>query len=199
MPTATEPRKAELLRQELVEVRAQLATRDTALAEARAGLATEQARAAQLAARTGELEAALAAAQDRCAAGERAQAEAIATAQARYEALSKQLLQETAHQRDALSAERGQLASQLKFAERRLAALEEVRGRLEAELASERAARQTAAGEASALKAVNASQRAQLNELLRATLAAAAPAAKSARPGSAKSAPKATAKRGGQS
>ncbi|WP_420715473.1 DNA-binding protein [Cupriavidus sp. D39] len=191
--------RVELLRQELTEVRGQLAARDTELAEARAGLAAERTRAEQLAARTGELEAALGAAQDRVAAGERAQAEAIATAQARYEALSKQLLQETAHQRDALQAERGQFTSQLKFAERRLASLEDVRGRLEADLASERAARQTAAGEASALKAVTASQRAQLDELLHATLAAAAPAAKAARPGSAKSAPKASAKRGAQS
>ncbi len=93
----------------------------------------------------------------------------------------KQLLQETAHQRDAVRAERTQLASQLKFAERRIAALEEERARLDAELVSERAARQTAAGEASAFKAVTASQRAQLDELLRATLAAAPPAAKAAR------------------
>ncbi|MGI4891610.1 MAG: DNA-binding protein, partial [Janthinobacterium lividum] len=47
-----------------------------------------------------------------------------------------------------------QLASQLKFAERRIAALEDERARLDADLASERAARQTAAGEASALKGV---------------------------------------------
>jgi len=185
--------RGELLRAELTEVRALLAARDTALAEARADAAAESARAAQLAARTGELEAALAAAKERHAAGERAQAEAIASAQARYEGLSKQLLQETAHQRDALSAERGQLASQLKFAERRIAALEQERARVEAELAGERAARQTAAGEASALKAVNASQRAQLDELLRATLAAAVPPAK---PGAAKSSTNAPAKAG---
>jgi len=128
-----------------------------------------------LAARSSEQEAALAAAQERLLAGERTQAEAIASAQARYEGLSKQLLQETADQRTALAAERNQLASQLKLAERRLAGLEQERSRLEAELADERAARQTAAGEASALKAVNASQRAQLDELLRATLAAATP------------------------
>ncbi|MBB1634910.1 DNA-binding protein [Cupriavidus sp. UME77] len=191
--------RVELLRQELTEVRGQLAARDTELAEARAALATMTARADQLTSRVGPLEAALATAQERATAGDRSHAEAVATIQARYEALSKQLLQETAHQRDALQAERGQFTSQLKFAERRLASLEDVRGRLEADLASERAARQTAAGEASALKAVTASQRAQLDELLHATLAAAAPAAKAARPGSAKSAPKASAKRGAQS
>jgi len=176
--------RVELLRDELADLRAQLAARDTALAEARAGAAAEAARAEALAVRTGELETALATAQEQVRTSERAQAEAIATAQARYEGLSRQLLQETAHQRDALAAERGQLASQLKFAERRIAGQEQERSRLEAELAGERAARQTAAGEASALKAVNASQRAQLDELLRATLAAATPPAK---PGAAKS------------
>jgi hypothetical protein len=185
--------RGELLRAELTELRALLAARDTALAEARAGAAAESARTEPLAARTAELEAALAAAQDLARASERAQAEAIASTQARYEGLSKQLLQETAHQRDALSAERGQLASQLKFAERRIAALEQERSRLETELARERAGRQTAAGEASALKAVNASQRAQLDELLRATLAA---ATRPARPAAAKSSMNAPAKAG---
>ncbi|MFJ1260325.1 hypothetical protein [Cupriavidus sp. CuC1] len=71
----------------------------------------------------------------------------------------------------------------MKFAGRRIGALEQERSRIETELASERAARQNAAGEASALKAVNASQRAQFDELLRATLAAAAPPAQ---PGPAK-------------
>lgn len=156
--------RIELLRQELTETRQALATRDTELAEARAD---------EQAARRGELEAALATAQERATTGERTHAEAVATIQARYEGLSKQLLQETAHQRDAVQAERAQLAAQLKFAERRLAALEQERARLDADLSSERAARQTAAGEASALKAVTASQRAQLDELLRATLAAA--------------------------
>ncbi|WP_066731314.1 DNA-binding protein [Cupriavidus sp. D384] len=173
--------RVELLREELSEVRGQLAARDTALAEASAALAAASARADEQAARRGELETALATAQDRADANKRAHAEAIATVQTRYEALSKQLLQETAHQRDAVRAERAQLASQLKFAERRVAALEEERGRQDAELVSERAARQTAVGEASALKAVTASQRAQLDELLRATLAAAPPPAKVAR------------------
>ncbi|UBM07881.1 DNA-binding protein [Cupriavidus metallidurans] len=165
--------RIELLRQELTETRQALAARDTALAEARATQAAAIARADEQTARRGELEAALATAQDRAMTGERSHAEAVATIQARYEALSKQLLQETAHQRDAVQAERAQLAAQLKFAERRIAALEQDRARLDADLASERAARQSAAGEASALKAVTASQRAQLDELLRATLAAA--------------------------
>ncbi len=165
--------RIELLRQELTETRQALATRDTELAEARAAQAAAVARADEQAARRGELEAALATAQERATTGERTHAEAVATIQARYEGLSKQLLQETAHQRDAVQAERAQLAAQLKFVERRLAALEQERARLDADLSSERAARQTAAGEASALKAVTASQRAQLDELLRATLAAA--------------------------
>ncbi|WP_425267408.1 hypothetical protein [Cupriavidus lacunae] len=170
-------------------------TTSTALAEARAALATMTARAEQLASRVGQLDAALVAAQERATTGERAHAEAVATIQARYEALSKQLLQETAHQRDAVHAERAQLAAQLKFAERRIAALEQERARLDADLASERAARQSAAGEASALKAVTASQRAQLDELLRATLAVAPPPTKARAPWSTG---KATAKRSAQ-
>ncbi|WP_240805046.1 DNA-binding protein [Cupriavidus oxalaticus] len=149
--------RVELLRQELCEVRGQLAARDTALAEACAAQAAASARADEQAARRGELEAARATLQERVLTGERTNAEAAATSQARYEALSKQLLQEAAHQRDAVRAERAQLASQLKFAERRIAALEEERARIDADLASERAARQTAAGEASALKAVKGS------------------------------------------
>ncbi len=184
--------RVELLRQELTETRQALATRDTALAEARATQAGAIARAEEQAARRGELEAALATAQERAMTGERAHAEAVATIQARYEALSKQLMQETAHQRDAVQAERTQLASQLKFAERRLAALEQERERIGADLASEQAARQSAAGEASALKAVTASQRAQLDELLRATLAAAA------KPRAPRSMGKSTAKRAAQ-
>ncbi|KAI3590427.1 MULTISPECIES: DNA-binding protein [Burkholderiaceae] len=173
--------RVELLRQELSEVRGQLAARDTALAEACADQAAANARADEQAARRSEFEKTLATLQERVMTDERAHAEAVATVQTRYEALSKQLLQETAHQRDAVRAERAQLASQLKFAERRIAALEEERARLDTELASERAARQTAVGEASALKAVTASQRAQLDDLLRATLAAAPSAAKVAR------------------
>jgi hypothetical protein len=101
------------------------------------------------------------------AAAERTHAAALADVQHRYEALSKQLLQETAHQREALKEEHAQFASQLKFAERRVAALDGERERLEGELAGEREARQQAVGEALALKAINASQYAQLDELLR--------------------------------
>lgn len=174
--------RVELLRQELVDTRHALATRDTELAEARAALATVTRRAEELSGQTGRLQIELAATLERQTAAERAQAEAVSTIQARYEGLSKQLLQETAHQRDAVQGERAQLASQLKFAERRIAALEQERARLDADLASERAARQTAVGEASALKAVTASQHAQLDELMRATLAAASPPAKARAP-----------------
>jgi len=65
--------------------------------------------------------------------------------------------------------------TQLKFAERRIAALEGEHERLEAELASERATRQQAVGEALALKAVNSSQHAQLDELMRVVSALEAP------------------------
>ncbi|AOJ04613.1 hypothetical protein WS70_22700 [Burkholderia mayonis] len=76
-------------------------------------------------------------------------------------------MQETAYQREALKKDHAQLASQLKFAERRIAALDGEREQREAELTRERAARQQAVGEALALKAVHASQHAQLEELMR--------------------------------
>ncbi|WP_020207032.1 DNA-binding protein, partial [Cupriavidus sp. WS] len=71
--------RVELLRQELSEVRGQLAARDTALAEACAAQAAAIARADEQAARRGELEAALATAQERATTGERAHADAVAT------------------------------------------------------------------------------------------------------------------------
>lgn len=57
--------------------------------------------------------------------------ENFAAVQQRYEGLSKQLLQETAQQRQALQQEQGRIASQLKFAERRIATLEEARAQLD--------------------------------------------------------------------
>ncbi|WP_440130258.1 DNA-binding protein [Trinickia symbiotica] len=162
--------RVELLRQELTELRTVLTGRDAELADLRAQHTLIRERCAALEAtlqdrqdRQDRLDAAVAERE----ALERAHAEWLAEAQHRYEALSKQLLQETAHQRAALKKEHEQFASQLKFAERRIAALEGERERLEAELFSERATRQQAVGEALALKAVNSSQHAQLDELMR--------------------------------
>lgn len=159
--------RVELLRQEVTELRAGVATRDTDLSDLRAQNAMLRDRCAVLDAaavgRQTQLDAAIA----EQAALERTHAGALADVQHRYEALSKQLLQDTAHQREALKKEHAQFASQLKFAERRVAALDGERERLEGELAGEREARQQAVGEALAFKTINASQYAQLDELLR--------------------------------
>ncbi|MDE4936413.1 DNA-binding protein [Burkholderia contaminans] len=159
--------RVELLRQELSELRASVSARDTELSYLRAQNAMLRDRSAALDATAQERQAQLDAATAERSEVDRANREAIADVQHRYEALSKQLLQETAHQREALKKEHAHSASQLKFAERRVAALDGERERLEGELASEREARQQAVGEALALKAINASQYAQLDELLR--------------------------------
>ena len=150
--------RVELLRQELIELRATVATRDTDLSDLRAQNAMLRDRCAALDAAAQERQAQLDAATAERSEVDRANREALADVQHRYEALSKQLLQETAHQREALKKEHAQFASQLKFAERRVAALDGERERLEGKLAGEREARQQAVGEALALKAINASQ-----------------------------------------
>ncbi len=149
--------------------------RDADLANLRAQHALLQGRYTTLEATGEQRQAQFDAAATERAGLERTHAAALADAQHRYEALSRQLLQETAHQREALKKEHAQFASQLKFAERRSAALEGERERFEGELANERAARQQAVGEALALKAVNASQHAQLVELMRVVSAIDAP------------------------
>ncbi len=159
--------RVELLRQEVTELRSALTARDAELADVRAQHALLHERCATLDAAGVERQAALDAAVTKHAELDRAHAEALAAAQYRYEALSKQLLQETAHQREALKREHAQSASQLKFAERRITTLDAERERLDVELAREREARQQAVGEALALKAVNAQQHAQLGDLLR--------------------------------
>ena len=159
--------RVELLRQEVQALRATLTARDAELADLRAQHGVLRDRCASLEAQADERQATL----DKLAAEradrDRAHNAALEAAQHRYEALSKQLLQETAHQREALKKEHAQAASQLKFAERRIAALEGERDRLDGDLAREREARQQAVGEALALKAINAQQHAQLADLLR--------------------------------
>lgn len=159
--------RVELLREELGELRASVSARDTELSDLRAQNAMLRDRCAALDAAAQERQAQFDAAIAERSEVDRTNWEALADVQHRYEALSKQLLQETAHQREALKKEHAHSASQLKFAERRVAALDGERERLEGELASELGARQQAVGEALALKAINASQYAQLDELLR--------------------------------
>ena len=159
--------RVELLREELAGLRTALTARDAELADLRAQHALLQERSAALDAAARERQVRLDAAAAERAELERAHTVSLADAQHRYEALSRQLLQETAHQREALKKEQAQFASQLKFAERRIAALEGERERMEDELVRERGTRQQAVGEALALKAINATQHAQLAELMR--------------------------------
>lgn len=162
--------RAQVLREELNDLRNQLALRDAELAQARADLAAMHTQRSSLQAAHAETQTQLQAIREQQAALERSGMEQVAAARERYEGLSKQLLQETAHQRQTLQQEQGRASSQLKFAERRIAALEESAERTEAELKTERARAQTAVGEANAFKVVNASMRAQLDELMRAAL-----------------------------
>jgi hypothetical protein len=160
--------RGEMLKQELAELRAAAADRDTRLAQA---LTDAAALSEQVDAVRGELQAArdreaqwLA---ERAELG-RANVDAIAAAQERYEGLSKQLLQETALQRQAAQAEAGRLANQQKFADKREAALQARLAQLEADLLEARSQREQAAGEVSALRYVNAAMRAQIDEIMHA-------------------------------
>lgn len=164
--------RGQMLHAELTDARAALAERDAQLAQA----LSEQKR---LAAETSELRASLETGQTRLAqlgseveTARQAQAHAIAQATQRYEGLSQRLLEETAQQRHAGQAEAARLASQLKFADKRAAALEERLLHLEAQLAEARALKDQALGEAAALRYANASLRSDLEALAR-TLAAA--------------------------
>jgi hypothetical protein len=160
--------RGEVLKQELAELRAAVGERDSRLAQA---LTDGAALSVQVTALRGDLQAA----REREAQWlaeraemQRAQAEAIAAAQARYEGLSKQLLQETAQQRQAAQAELARMASQQKFADKRESALQARLAQLEADLVEARAQREQVAGEASALRYVNTSLRAQIDEVMRA-------------------------------
>lgn len=167
--------RVEVLKQELSELRTALADRDARLAQAttdQAALAdqVESLRQRLDAARAHEAQ--LGAEVD---ALHKRQAEAVAAAQERYEGMSRWLLEETAQQRQAAQAEVARMASQSKFAEKRQAALEARLQQLDADLAEARGQKEQALGEASALRYVNTSLRAQLDEFVRAFPAAPAP------------------------
>ncbi|MGF6732728.1 hypothetical protein OKW50_004873 [Paraburkholderia youngii] len=89
----------------------------------------------------------------------RQHANGLAAERARYDGLSKQLLRETAHQRETFQTERLRLEGELARAAERLPAFESLRDRLLAELAEERNSRQHAAAEAAALGTVVEQQR----------------------------------------
>jgi DNA repair exonuclease SbcCD ATPase subunit len=162
--------RVEVLKEELGELRSAASARDTVLAQLRAEQTTSTGRYAQSQTDLHDVQEQLQVAVAENALLKQSQADALATVHQRYEGLSKQLMQETAQQRQEQQEERNRLASQLKFAERRIATLETSLGEAEHELAREREQRQKVAGEASAFKAINASQRAQLDDLLRVAL-----------------------------
>ncbi|MEC5405990.1 DNA-binding protein [Paraburkholderia sp. MPAMCS5] len=157
--------RVELLRVELAELRAQLSARDTELAtartECRAATATLAEREQAAAALRQSAEQATQALED----ARTDHAAALAAVHARYEGLSKRLLQETEHQRHALAAERERLSKQFADAQTRITALEGLRERLLEELATGRDAHRQAAAEAAALATVVAEQRHALQAL----------------------------------
>lgn len=158
--------RADVLKQELAELRATVAERDTRLAQSSTDQAASLARAVALDA---ELEAArsqLTQLGSELDAVRTAQAQAIAAAQERYEGLSRRLLEEAGQQRQAAQGELGRLASQLKFADKRQATLEGRLQQLEGELIDARGQHQQASGEVAALRYVNASMRSQLDEFV---------------------------------
>ena len=160
--------RSEVLKQEITELRSAMMDRDERLAQASSELdaAREQLTSLKSALDGAQQrEADLAAAQQ---ALRESAAAAVATAQARHDGLSQHLLEETAQQRQAAQAEIGRMTSQLKFADKRQAALEGRVEQLTGELVSVRADKEHAMGEISALRYVNTTLQAQLQELQRA-------------------------------
>jgi len=154
--------QVELLRVELTALRDQISQRDTDLATARADWRSASEQLKSMEAAAAELRAALASANATIEVTRNEHAAAIAAVHTRYEGLSRQLLQETEHQRHALELERERLSGQITQAQERAAALEGLRDRLLSELASEREGRQRGAAEAAALTTLVAEQRALL-------------------------------------
>jgi uncharacterized protein YhaN len=151
--------RVELLRVELADLRDQISARDTDLATVRAEFRASSDRMTETERTASDVRAALASANAQLNTARDEHAAAIAAIHVRYEGLSRQLLQETEHQRHALQVERERLSGQITQAQERVAALEGLRDRLLTELASERDAHQRAAGEAAALTTVIAEQR----------------------------------------
>jgi predicted nuclease with TOPRIM domain len=157
--------RVELLRVELAELREQLSARDTALATVRAECRAASGKMTEAETAALDLRAALTSANASLGTAHAEHAAAIAAIHARYEGLSRQLLQETEHQREAWRSERERLAGEIVQAQERIAALEGLRERLLTELASEREGRQRAAAEAAALTTLVAEQRALLQAI----------------------------------
>ncbi|NVI04478.1 DNA-binding protein [Paraburkholderia youngii] len=151
--------RTELLRTELADLHTQLAARDEELLGLRLESRVLQERTRLLESASAELQSQLATAGESAAQAAGAHAGELAAERARYDGLSRQLLRETAHQRQTFQTERVRLEGELARAAERLAAFESLRDRLLAELAEERNGRQHAAAEAAALATVVEQQR----------------------------------------
>ncbi|MGF6933630.1 vacuolar-type H+-ATPase subunit I/STV1 [Paraburkholderia sp. UCT70] len=157
--------RVELPRVELAELRAQLSARDTELATARTECRAATTTLAEREQAAAALRLSAAKATQALEAARADHAAALAAVHARYEGLSKRLLQETEHQRYALAAERERLAKQFADAQTRITALEGLRERLLEDVATARDAHRQAAAEAAALATVVAEQRHALQAL----------------------------------
>ncbi|WP_329606803.1 DNA-binding protein [Paraburkholderia polaris] len=154
--------RTEMLRVELAELRSQLGRRDTELATLRADCRSLTERSGAYRTAAADLQGQLEAAGSTLVQMKETHAKEFAAVHTRYEGLSRQLLQETEHQRHALQTERERLTGQIAQAQERAAALEGLRDRLLSELAAERDAHQRAAAEAAVLTTLVAEQRALL-------------------------------------
>lgn len=158
--------RSQVLQEELAQMRTAIADRDMRLAQTQAINASLE---EQIQALRGELSAAHQegmALKSQLEGLTQTQAQAVATARDRYDGLSKQLLQETALQRQAVQQEVSRLGNQLKFAEKRDAAQLLRLNQLEVELQELRGERDKANGEAAALRYVNSTLRAQVDDIV---------------------------------
>ncbi|MGF6372954.1 FtsZ-binding cell division protein ZapB [Paraburkholderia sp. RAU6.4a] len=151
--------RSEMLRIELGELRERLSARDAELTELRASSRHATERAQTLTADAAALQTQLDTARVTLEALRDTHTTELADMRARYDGLSKRLLQETEHQRHALAAERERLAKQFADAQSRITALEGLRERLLGDVATARDAHRQAAAEAAALATVVAGQR----------------------------------------
>ncbi|MFM0141911.1 DNA-binding protein [Paraburkholderia sp. RL18-085-BIA-A] len=151
--------RVELLRAELADVRAQLGARDAELTLARAECQAGATRTAAHEDTLKRLETQLETVATAAADAARHHAAQFTAERARYEGLSRQLLRETAHQRETFHTERHRLEADIARAAERVGALEALRERLLTELAEQRNAHQQAAAEAAALLTVIEQQR----------------------------------------
>ncbi|MDH6151365.1 MULTISPECIES: DNA-binding protein [Paraburkholderia] len=170
--------KVELLRVELTDVHAQLSAREAELAVARAGFEAAEKRSAAAGDAVATLRAQLGAVEAAAAESARQHAGELAAERARYDGLSRQLLRETAHQRETFHTERQRLEAEIARAAERLGALEALRERLLTELAEQRPAQQQASAEAAALTVVVEQQRQMLALLGHAAATGSSPAAR---------------------